>query len=46
LQVKPSQCQRFIDIARKIEAQYAGYTYQDRDDVYGVYFFEDQNETV
>jgi trans-L-3-hydroxyproline dehydratase len=45
LRVEPSQCRTFIDIARKIKAQRAGFLYQDKYDIYGVCFFEHQGES-
>jgi trans-L-3-hydroxyproline dehydratase len=46
LRVEPAQYQTFIDIARKIKAQYADYSYQDKYDVYGVCFFQEQSESA
>jgi trans-L-3-hydroxyproline dehydratase len=46
LRVEPAQYQTLIDIARKIKAQYAEYLYQDKYDVYGVCFFEHQDESA
>jgi trans-L-3-hydroxyproline dehydratase len=46
MRVEPAQYQTFIDIARKIKAQYADYLYQDKYDVYGVCFFEHQDENA
>jgi trans-L-3-hydroxyproline dehydratase len=46
LRVEPAQYQTFIDIARKIKAQYVDYLYQDKYDVYGVCFFKEQSESA
>jgi len=45
LRVEPSRYQTFIDIARKIKAQRAGFLYQDKYDIYGVCFFEHKSES-
>jgi trans-L-3-hydroxyproline dehydratase len=45
LRVEPSRCRTFIDIARKIKAQRAGFLYLDKYDIYGVCFYEHQAES-
>jgi trans-L-3-hydroxyproline dehydratase len=45
LRVEPSRHQRFIEIAREIKAQRAGFLYQEKYDIYGVCFFEHQGES-
>jgi trans-L-3-hydroxyproline dehydratase len=45
LRVEPAGCQTFVDIARKIKAQRAGFLYREKYDIYGVCFFEHQGES-
>ena len=45
LHVEPSQSQKFIDIARKIKAQYTKYLYQDKYNIASVCFFEGKGES-
>jgi trans-L-3-hydroxyproline dehydratase len=45
LRVEPAECRTFIDLARQIKAQRAGFLYQEKYDIYGVCFFEHQGES-
>jgi trans-L-3-hydroxyproline dehydratase len=45
LRVEPSNYQIFIDLGRKIKAQFPGFLYEDKYDLYGVCFFESVSQT-
>ena len=45
LSVEPSRCQTFIEIARKIKSQRPGFLFKDMYNIYGVCFFEHQDES-
>lgn len=46
LEIIPANHQSFITLARQLKAQYAGFSYQNRYEIYGVCFFEDQGRSA
>jgi len=46
LRVEPSNYQTFVDFGRKIKAEFPGFLYKDKYDLYGVIFFESVSQTA